>query len=106
MRCWSIHLVKKMYQVPADMMASTTRMALEIQEPFGPDVAQRILGRNGVGSGAGGLLVRPGQRRGLGHRLLDGRQLGETGATLLRLKVKTTANAIVSFLKFIFLLRG
>src|SRR4029079_10051318 len=33
MRCCSIHLVKKMYQVPADMMASTTRMALELQVP-------------------------------------------------------------------------
>ena len=33
MRCWSTHLVKKMYQVPADMMPSTIRMALEIQEP-------------------------------------------------------------------------
>src|SRR3954469_21935446 len=32
-RCCSIHLVKKMYQVPADMIASTIRMALEIQEP-------------------------------------------------------------------------
>src|SRR5690349_18915517 len=33
MRCCSIHLVKKMYQVPADMIASTIRIALEIQEP-------------------------------------------------------------------------
>src|SRR5258708_33360858 len=33
MRCCSIHLVKKMYQVPADMIARTIRMALEIQEP-------------------------------------------------------------------------
>src|SRR6478609_84437 len=33
MRCCSIHLVKKMYQVPADMIASTIRMAFEIQEP-------------------------------------------------------------------------
>src|SRR5689334_129074 len=33
MRCCSIHLVKKMYQVPADMMASTIRMAFEIQVP-------------------------------------------------------------------------
>src|SRR6185437_114002 len=34
MRCWSIHLVKKMYQVPADMKPSTIRIALEIQVPL------------------------------------------------------------------------
>ena len=30
----SIHLVKKMYQVPADMTTSTIRMVREIQSPF------------------------------------------------------------------------
>src|SRR3954464_10060907 len=34
MRCCSIHLVKKMYQVPADMITSTARMVREIQSPF------------------------------------------------------------------------
>src|SRR5690349_13457335 len=32
-RCCSIHLVKKMYQVPADMIASAIRITLEIQSP-------------------------------------------------------------------------
>jgi hypothetical protein len=33
MRCWSIHLVKKMYQVPSDITARTTRMPREMIDP-------------------------------------------------------------------------
>ena len=33
MRCWSIHLVKKMYQVPSDMIARTIRMPRETRLP-------------------------------------------------------------------------
>src|ERR1700722_4533928 len=118
MRCCSIHLVKKMYQVPADMITRVIRMEREIQPPFshmccrpyGVDWSAAFtlaaaLPAAGAASGAGAAAGAASGAAGAAAGAAGAAAWARTGATALRLVMATMAAAIVSFLKFSFLLR-
>ncbi len=108
-----------MYQVPADMIASTIRIDLEIQEPSLQMWPRLYWAGASVGAPAAGLSAAAGAAAGAAASAAGaagaaawsaagaaGAAWAKTGATALRLVIATMATAIVSFLKFIFLLRG